>query len=45
MRPFYPDAFGVGGSLFLFRRDGRGQIVAMSGSQSRVWDLRFRKIR
>ncbi len=45
MRPLYPDAFGVGGSLFLFRRDARGRIEAMSGSQSRVWDLRFRKIR
>lgn len=45
LRPLYPDAFGLGGTTYIFRRDGSGQVVEMSWSESRVWDLRFRKIR
>ncbi|MGW8267037.1 MAG: serine hydrolase [Longimicrobiales bacterium] len=45
LRPIYPDAFSAGGSLFIFRRDRSGRITGASLSQSRVWDLRFRKLR
>jgi hypothetical protein len=45
LRPIYPDAFSGGGSIFIFRRDQGGRVTEVSLSQSRVWDLRFRKIR
>lgn len=44
LMPLYPDAFGSGGNTFIFRRDGSGKVVAVSLSQGRVWDLRFRKV-
>lgn len=43
--PLYPDAFGLGGETIIFRRDEEERVVEMSLSQSRVWDLRFRKVR
>jgi CubicO group peptidase (beta-lactamase class C family) len=45
LRPIYPDAFSAGGSIFIFRRDQGGRVTEASLSESRVWDLRFRKIR
>lgn len=45
LQPLYPDAFGAGGNVFIFRRDNGGRITGASLSQSRVWDLRFRKLR
>jgi CubicO group peptidase (beta-lactamase class C family) len=44
LQPLYPDAFGGGGNTFIFRRDTSGQVVEMSLSQARVWDLRFQKV-
>jgi CubicO group peptidase (beta-lactamase class C family) len=44
LQPLYPDAFGAGGNTYIFRRDPAGRVVEMSLSQSRVWDLRFRKV-
>jgi len=44
LQPLYPDAFGGGGNTFIFRRDSAGQVVEMSLSQGRVWDLRFQKV-
>jgi CubicO group peptidase (beta-lactamase class C family) len=45
LRPIYPDAFDAGGGIFIFRRDDAGRVTAASLSESRVWDLRFRKVR
>ncbi len=42
--PLYPDAFRVGGRTIIFRRDAAGQITGATWSESRVWDLRFRKM-
>lgn len=44
MTPLYPDAFGSGGEVYIFRRDASGRITEVSLSQGRVWDLRFRKL-
>ena len=44
LQPLYPDAFTSGGNTFIFRRDPAGRVIEMSFSQSRVWDLRFRKL-
>ncbi len=44
LRPLYPDAFAGGGVTYVFRRDDMGNVVAMSWSESRVWDLRFRRV-
>jgi len=44
LQPLYPDAFGVGGTTYIFRRDSSGKVVEMTLSQDRVWDLRFRKV-
>jgi len=44
LRPIYPDAFGSGGTTLIFRRDASGRVTEMSWSESRVWDLRFRKL-
>lgn len=44
LQPLYPDAFGGGGTTYIFRRDSSGMIVEMSLSQGRVWDLRFQKV-
>jgi hypothetical protein len=41
--PLYPDAFQAGGTTLIFRRDASGAITGLTLSQSRVWDLRFRK--
>ncbi len=43
LQPLYPDAFGSGGTTYIFRRDPSGRVVEMSWSEDRVWDLRFRK--
>jgi YD repeat-containing protein len=43
--PLYPDAFGGGGNTFRFMRDDSGRVVEMRWSQSRVWDLRFERVR
>ena len=43
LEPIYPDAFRQGGSTFIFRRDGSGEIAQASLSQGRVWDLRFER--
>jgi hypothetical protein len=44
LRPLYPDAFGSGGTTLIFHRDASGRVTEMSWSESRVWDLRFRKL-
>ncbi len=44
LRPLYPDVFSGGGNTLVFHRDGAGGVAGVSFSQSRVWDLRFRKI-
>jgi len=41
--PLYPDAFQAGGATVIFRRDLSGEIAEATLSESRVWDLRFRK--
>jgi CubicO group peptidase (beta-lactamase class C family) len=43
--PAYPDAFSDRGTMYIFRRDDAGRVTALSLSQSRVWDMRFRRIR
>jgi len=44
LTPLYDDAFSAGGlGTVFFRRDTTGTVVALSVSQDRVWDLRFRK--
>ena len=42
--PIYPDAFQAGGTTWIFHRDPSGTISEATLSESRVWDLRFRKI-
>jgi CubicO group peptidase (beta-lactamase class C family) len=44
LAPLYPDAFRAGGNTIIFRRDASGRISEFTLSQSRVWDLRFRKM-
>jgi len=44
LQPLYPDAFGGGGTTYIFRRDASGGVVEMTLSQGRVWDLRFKKV-
>jgi hypothetical protein len=44
LQPLYPDAFSSGGNTFIFRRDSGGNVVGVSLSQGRVWDLRFKKV-
>lgn len=44
LQPLYPDAFGGGGTTYIFRRDALDEVVEMSLSQGRVWDLRFQKV-
>lgn len=41
--PIYPDAFQAGGATVIFRRDPSGEITEATLSESRVWDLRFRR--
>lgn len=43
LTPLYPDAFGARGTTLIFERDGSARVTAMRWSESRVWDLRFRK--
>lgn len=43
LRPLYRDAFAGGGVTYVFRRDAVGQVMELSWSESRVWDLRFRR--
>ena len=42
--PLYPDAFQAGGATVIFRRDASGRITEATLSESRVWDLRFKKL-
>jgi CubicO group peptidase (beta-lactamase class C family) len=44
LTPIYADVFGASdlGTVF-FRRDNNGRATALSVSQDRVWDLRFRR--
>jgi hypothetical protein len=42
--PLYPNAFQAGGTTFIFRRDASGRINEVTWSESRVWDLRLRKM-
>ncbi len=42
--PLYPDAFQAGGATVIFRRDASGKITEATLSESRVWDLRFRRL-
>ena len=44
VRPLYPDAFGTGRGTVIFRRGASGAVTGFSLSQSRVWDLQFRKV-
>ncbi len=44
LRPLYPDVFSGGGATFLFRREESGRVTELSWSESRVWDLRFRRL-
>ena len=43
LQPMYRDAFRVGGSMVIFRRDAQGKVNAASVKDSRVWDLRFER--
>ena len=43
--PQYPDAFDAPrGPTIVFRRGASGQVEELSWSESRVWDLRFRRV-
>ncbi|MFH1763125.1 MAG: serine hydrolase domain-containing protein [Gemmatimonadota bacterium] len=44
LQPLYPDAFGGGGTTYIFRRNGSGEVVGMSLSEERVWELSFRRV-
>jgi CubicO group peptidase (beta-lactamase class C family) len=44
LSPLYPDAFDAGRRTIIFWRDGSGRITEATLSESRVWDLRFRKM-
>ena len=44
LRPLYPDAFSGRGSTLIFHRAPNGEVTGMSWSESRVWDLRFRRV-
>ncbi|MFO8174919.1 MAG: hypothetical protein R6T96_11595, partial [Longimicrobiales bacterium] len=44
LEPLYPDAFGSRGTIWIYRRNASGRITELSLSQSRVWDLRFKKL-
>ncbi len=44
LAPLYPDAFQSGGSTIIFRRNASGRVTEMTLSQSRVWDLRLRRL-
>lgn len=44
LEPQYPDVFNVQrGPTLVFRRGASGRVEEMSWSESRVWDLRFRR--
>ena len=45
LAPAYPDAFDGRGGVYIFRRDAAGAVIALSLSQGRVWDMRFRRVR
>ncbi|MHB1192358.1 MAG: serine hydrolase [Longimicrobiales bacterium] len=45
LEPQYPDAFDAQrGPTIVFRRGASGRVEEMSWSESRVWDLRFRRV-
>ena len=44
LKPLYADAFDAPQlGTVIFRRDAAGRVTALSVSQDRVWDLRFRR--
>ncbi len=43
LTPLYADAFAGPLGTVIFRRDGSGQVGALSVSQDRVWDMRFER--
>ncbi|MGM0668407.1 MAG: serine hydrolase domain-containing protein [Gemmatimonadota bacterium] len=45
LEPLYPDAFGSRGTIWIYRRNASGGITGLSLSQSRIWDLRFKKLK
>ncbi len=46
LEPQYPDVFDARrGPTVVFRRGASGQVEALSWSESRVWDLRFRRVK
>jgi hypothetical protein len=45
LEPQYPDAFDAQrGPTIVFRRGASGRVEELSWSESRVWDLRFRRV-
>lgn len=44
LTPVYPDAFVVGGTTYIFQRDGSAQVQGMRLSQARVWGLQFERL-
>jgi hypothetical protein len=45
LTPTYRDAFSSGIGSIRFLRDASGKATALSLGESRVWDLRFRRVR
>ncbi len=44
LRPTYHDGFDSKLGSVRFLRDHRGQIIGLSLGDSRMWDLRFRRV-
>jgi CubicO group peptidase (beta-lactamase class C family) len=44
LTPAYKDAFRAPIGLVRFRRDDRGNVIGLSVSQDRVWDLQFKRV-
>ena len=44
LEPRYRDAFEMGGRVVRFRRDGSGEVTALSLSLGRVYDMRFERV-
>jgi CubicO group peptidase (beta-lactamase class C family) len=45
LKPTYRDAFQSAEGTILFRRDAAGKVTELSVGDSRVWDLRFKKVK
>lgn len=43
--PSYTDTFEAGGNVFRFARDASGEITQVRWGQSRVWSMRFERVR